>query len=157
MKIHPTDVNSEIRQDIYHIIENGDYLGGKTEAIIRKLMEAEGYEWIDGKYGSKNGYDGVYIKGTLENPTETIIMESKQFKYTRDGAGELEEFTGVSLGNPNTRLPRQMSDGWIRYIAGNLTDSSSTQLLGEKILEWMDLNREIIKKYVSAIDRKKMK
>jgi len=37
-------------------------------------MHENGLTKLDGKYGSNNGYDGIYIKGTLENPTEIIIV-----------------------------------------------------------------------------------
>ena len=41
------------------------------------------------KNGKNTGYVGIYIKGRIENPTEIIIIESKQFSNKIDGASGL--------------------------------------------------------------------
>jgi len=152
-KVKPS-AGSSVKNTVDDIIANGDNLGLKTESSVREIMESKGYTWIDGKYGSNNGYDGVFIKGTLDNPTEIIIIESKQFKYSNNTAGDLIEHSGVNLSPPSTTtpLPAQMSDAWINYVANNLKNTPNSAL-GIKIEELMLTNPSIISKYVSAVDK----
>jgi hypothetical protein len=147
-KVKP--VSGTLKTKIDDIIQYGDDLGKKTEGIVDDIMQQNGYTKLDGKYGSNNGFDGVYIKGTIGNPTEIIIVESKQFKYTNGVADDVIEHNGVSLNPPSesTPLPVQMSDGWIDYVAGKLNDGGRTNI-GNMIL----LNKNKITKYVSAVDR----
>jgi hypothetical protein len=115
-KVKPT--SGALKAKIDDIVAHGDNLGAKTEGIVDDIMNTNGYTKMDGKYGSNNGYDGIYMKGTASNPTEIIIVESKQFKYTNGVADDVMEHSGVTL-NPasgTTPLPAQMSDGWIEYV-----------------------------------------
>jgi len=68
-------------------------------------MENKGYTLLDGKYGSSNGYDAIYIKGTLDNPTEIMIIESKQFKY-KNGKVDLDGGLKVEPQGANPHRPR---------------------------------------------------
>ncbi|MEO9510624.1 MAG: hypothetical protein ABJN84_00845 [Flavobacteriaceae bacterium] len=141
---------SSVKNTIDDIITNGDNLGLKTETAVRDILESQNYTWIDAKYGSNNGYDGLFIKGTNENPTEIIIVESKQFKYSNNKAGDLIEHSGVSLSPPSTTtpLPAQMSDEWVRYVARKLDKAGKTDI-ADMVLD----NPGLIKKYVSAVDK----
>ena len=110
-------------------------------------MTSQGYKIADGKYfgaNGVNGYDGVYYKGSIENPTEIIIIESKQMSVSGS----------VSLNGPNgsTGLPSQMSDAWINYVANKLKTTSNSAL-GFKIEELMLTNPTSISKYVAAVDK----
>ena len=118
-------------------------------------MTQNGYAKLDGRYGSNNGYDGVYIKGDINNPTEIIIVESKQFKYVNNKAEDIIEHGGVTLNRPSGRtpLPAQMSDRWIKYVAGKLKINPSTSALGNKIEELMLDDHSKISKYISAVDK----
>lgn len=147
-KIKPT--NGKLKSSIDDIVDNGDKLGQKTEDIVDDIMENNNYNKLDGKYGSNNGYDGIYIKGDVKNPTEIIILESKQFKYNNGAAADIIEHGGVTLNPPSgtTPLPTQMSDGWIDYVALKLNDAGKTNI-GNMIL----LNKNKIVKYVSAVDK----
>jgi len=117
-------------------------------------MTQNGYAKLDGRYGSNNGYDGVYIKGDINNPTEIIIVESKQFKYVNNKAEDIIEHGGVAL-NPNydpTGLPAQMSDEWVQYIA----DKKLMKLGGDRTkLANAIINSPAgtVKKYVAAVDK----
>jgi hypothetical protein len=116
-------------------------------------MSESGLTKLDGKYGSNNGYDGIYVKGTIENPTEIIIVESKQFKYVNNKAEDLIEHGGVKLNTPSnsTPLPAQMSDEWIDYVAGKLKNLGGDKTkLSNTILA---APPGTIKKYVSAVDK----
>ncbi|MDR3236013.1 MAG: hypothetical protein LBT48_04715 [Prevotellaceae bacterium] len=147
-------IEGALKNKIDDIIANGDNLGTKTESIVDDIMTQNGYAKLDGKYGSNNGYDGLYIKGSIENPTEIIIVESKQFKYTNGVADEIIEHSGVSLNQPsgNTPLPAQMSDDWIKYVAEekliNL-GGDKTQLANAII----NSPQGTVKKYVAAVDK----
>lgn len=118
-------------------------------------MAQSGFTKLDRKYGGNNGYDGIFVKGTIDNPTEIIIVESKQFKYTKGKAGGIIEHSGIVLNPPSgtTPLPAQMSDEWIRYVADKLTANPNTKKLGDKIKELLDFDRSKIQKYVSSVDK----
>ncbi len=136
---------------------NGVKAGYRTEKITDDIMSQNGYTKYEAKYGNtnENGYDGFYIKGTLENPTEIIIIESKQFKYTSGKSNGIVEHNNATL-NPQsatTSLPAQMSDGWINYVAGKLKNNQSTSLIGNKVEELMLIDPNKISKYVVAIDK----
>lgn len=113
-------------------------------------MIRNGYEKLDGKYARDNGYDGIYIKGSIENPTELIIVESKQFRYTNNVADDLIEHNGVTLNAPNfrTNLPSQMSDRWIDFVSQKLRNAGKI-----KIADMVRDNAPIISKYVVAVDK----
>lgn len=147
-KLKPT--SGGLKTQIDDIITNGDNLGAKTEGIVDDIMSGNGYTKMDGKYGSNNGYDGIYIKGDINNPTEIIIIESKQFKYTNGVADDVLEHSGVTLNPPSgtTPLPAQMSDAWIQYVAGKLRDAGKSGI-ADMIVD----NPALIQKYVSAVDK----
>src|SRR6218665_3798228 len=144
-----------LKAAIDDIAANGDRLGTKTEGLADDIMTQSGYAKLDGRYGNNNGYDGVYIKGDINNPTEIVIVESKQFKYVNNKAEDIIEHGGVTLNRPSGRtpLPAQMSDEWVEYLADKLILSPNTQLLGSKIKQLMRLDRSKISKYVSAVDK----
>lgn len=157
-KVKPT--SGDAKKWVDEVIQYGDNgangvkAGDRTEKAVNALMENKGYTLLDGKYGSNNGYDAIYIKGTTQNPTEIIIIESKQFKY-KNGKVDLEgglkiEPQGANLGQPNanTGLPSQMSDEWVRYVAEKLEKAGKTDI-ADMILD----NPGLIKKYVSAVDK----
>ena len=147
-KVKPTSGNLKSRVD--DIIANGDNLGVKTENIVDDIMTQNGYTKLDGKYGSNNGYDGLYVKGTVENPTEIIIVESKQFRYTNGAADEIIEHAGVTMNPPSgtTPLPAQMSDDWIEYVRIKLNNAGK-----EGISNMLRNFDDKITKYVTAVDK----
>lgn len=114
-KIKPT--SGSLKDKIDDIIAKGDDFGTKTENIVDELMTQGNYKILDGKYGTNNGFDGLYIKGNIDNPSEIIIVESKQFSYANNKAQNIIEHNGLKLNPPNdeTKLPAQMSDERIEY------------------------------------------
>jgi hypothetical protein len=131
------------------VIANGDNLGAKTEGLVDDIMVNNGYSIADGKYfgaNGVNGFDGVYYKGSLDNPSEIIIIESKQMSSSGSST--------LSGPNSNTGLPSQMSDNWINYVANKLKNTSNVEL-AFKIEELQLTNTGFIKKYVAAIDKAK--
>lgn len=147
-KIKPT--SGKLKDKIDDIIAKGDDFGTKTESIIDDLMKDNGYTILDGKYGGNNGFDGLYIKGSVDNPTEIIIVESKQFSYANNKATNLIEHNGLRLNAPSktTNLPAQMSDEWIEFVGQKLRQSGKTNI-ADMIRDYDD----IIVKYVSAVDK----
>jgi hypothetical protein len=147
-KIKPP--SGKLKTKIDDIEKNGDIKGDKTESIVDDIMISNGYTKMDGKYGGKKGYDGIYIKGTSRHPTEIIIIESKQFNYTKNTAYNRFEHGGVTLNPPGstTRLPEQMSEAWVQYVAKKLRDKGKTE-----IADMIDYNPKLISKYVSAVDK----
>ncbi|MCU0415656.1 MAG: hypothetical protein MUE33_00590 [Cytophagaceae bacterium] len=149
-KVKPT--SGPLKNQIDDIIANGDNLGRKTEDIVDNIMSQNGYSKLDGKYGGNNGYDGIYIKGDINNPTEIIIIESKQFKYTNGVADDILEHNGVTLNSPSatTPLPSQMSDAWVQYVQNKLRAEGKTGV-ANMIRDFDDK----ITKYVAAVDKTK--
>ncbi len=145
-KITPPN-GSTAKNVIDDIIANGDALGTKTEGLVDDIMTAQGYKKADGKYfgtNGTNGYDGVYYKGTLDNPTEIIIIESKQMSATGSAT--------LGSPNPSTGLPSQMSDAWIQYVA----EQKLMNLGGDKTkLANTIINSppNFVQKYVSVVDK----
>ncbi|MFZ6011683.1 MAG: hypothetical protein ACOYXT_15175, partial [Bacteroidota bacterium] len=156
----PSGTITEIIDDI---VRNGDGAGEKTESIIDLLMTSKGYQRLDGKYGSNNGFDHVFIKQgeNINNPSEILVMESKQFKH--DVISEFDEIanqplydatSGTKLNGPNqaSGLPTQMSDDWIFvHVQGKLIDTN----VQEKVDLAVSLltNRSKVIKYVTAVDK----
>ncbi len=143
-KITPTN-GSSAKNVVDDIIANGDNLGAKTEGLVDDIMTGQGYQIADGKYfgaNGTNGYDGFYYKGTIDNPSEIVIIESKQMSATGS----------ATLGSPNsnTGLPSQMSDSWVQYVQNKLRQTGKTSE-ANMIRDFDDK----ITKYVSAVDKSK--
>ena len=144
LKIDPP-VNSQLKQLADDVKLNGDVDipgGSKTEQIQDILYTDAGYTKLDGKVGSNQGLDGLYIKGDVKNPTEIIVGEAKQWQ----SSGGIK----LSDANPNTGLPVQMSDAWIQNVAGRLKQA------GKGDVADMLLNpafRNKISKYATVVDK----
>lgn len=135
---------------INDIYENGDKKGDKTESIVDDLMNGSGYSKLNGKYGGNKGFDGIYIKGTISYPKEILIIECKQFRYHLRVKDSVIEHVGIALNQPNvsTGLPAQMSNAWVEFVAKKLKEQGKTE-----IADMIDDNKDLIKKYVSAVDK----
>lgn len=135
----------DLKNRVNDIIVNGDSKGKKTETIMSEIFEAKGFDTkFDGIYNDKdNGFDGVYVKGSIDNPTEVIIMESKQM----DGFG-----IQLNKGDIETGLAPQMSSQWIDDTIKNLRGPPkyNTELAN---LLLKSRKNNLIKKYVSAVDK----
>lgn len=144
------------------MIKNRSFKLRLAGGIVSQALRNDGYIVIDdlGKYGSNNGYDVVAFKGTLDNPTEIIIVEAKQFKQ-----GKVTEFDNIvntagydapsglilNPNNPNTGLPTQMSDPWVfNHVQQKLLVKGGDKT---KLALRLDDSKEIVEKYVFAIDK----
>jgi hypothetical protein len=144
-KVDPA-VDAALKQKADDIINNGDNLGTKTEDIQDILfVDKAGYSKLDGKYGNNNGIDGLYIKGTVNNPTEIVVGECKQWN---SGGG-----VSLNQGNLNTGLPTQMSDQWIDYVARKLRETGDPSKMAVADMLLNTNNSSKIKKYVTAINK----
>ena len=132
------------------IVANGDQYGHKTEDLIKEVIEDSGdFTWFDGSTGNIstttgrgiNGFDGVFVKGPLDNPTEIIINESKQW------TGGSVSLSGLAGNNP-----AQMTNEWIDKVANDLlTANPPRPQLSNAILDAkIDGN---LTKIVTVIDR----
>ena len=108
-----------LADDLADIVANGDPTGTKTEYLMNEVFKDAGYTLHDGSYGpvdvfgrGMNGFDGVYIKGSLDNPTEIIINESKQFNANNANY--------VSLNKKTATNPAQMTDEWVDKVVAEL-------------------------------------
>lgn len=155
-------LGTKYADDLIKVKQGLDKGGNLTEGIVSQALRNDGYTVIDdlGKYGSNNGYDVVAFKGTLDNPTEILIVEGKQFKQ-----GKIAEFDDIATAsgydspsgltinpnNPNTGLPTQMSDPWVfDHVQQKLLVRGGDQT---KLALRLDDTKEIVEKYVFAIDK----
>lgn len=135
--------NSQLKQLADDVKVNGDVDipgGSKTEQIQDILYTDAGYTKLDGKVGSNQGLDGLYIKGDVRNPTEIIVGEAKQW----------QSIGGIKLSdaNPNTGLPVQMSDAWIQNVAVRLRRAGKVD-----VAEMLINNQAKIQKYATVVDK----
>ena len=101
MRVKPT--LQSLKTKIDDIVQNSDIAGTKTETLCDEMFETNGFIKYESKIGSNNGFDGVYIKGDINNPTEIIINEAKQI----GSAGN------IKLNGRTTNKGPQMSEEWI--------------------------------------------
>lgn len=98
----------------------------------------------------------------LDNPTEILIVEAKQFKQGKildefDGVKHLKGYhepSGLTLNikNDNTKLPIQMSMEW---VFNHVINKKLIKLNGNKVQlsNAMIRNKKIVERYVFAIDK----
>jgi hypothetical protein len=132
------------------IVANGDQTippgwGKKTENLLKEVLEDSGeYQYFDGSYNSSiegvNGFDGVFVQGSLDNPIEIIINESKQWT----GSVKLNGL------NPNTLLPAQMTEEWVTFVVDKLRNSGKADLADA--IEFADGQNKLVK-IVTVVDR----
>ncbi len=137
---------TRIQQIINKIKDLGDLDGTRTESVSDLLFERDGFLMFDGKIGSNNGFDGVYVKGTLSNIQSVIINDAKPIYR-----GRIE----LSAGNAATSLPNQMSRAWIQYVLDGLKGASSQQSrdLGNALQrEWTNNPSKFIRT-VTAVEK----
>ena len=105
------------------------------------------YHHYDGSYNNGvNGFDGVFIKGTLDDPAEIIINESKQ------RTGNPVTLTGANGGNP-----AQMTDAWVEKVRLELLTTGDQEKINiaRAIAKGLDPGNThvILTKVVTVIDR----
>ena len=110
--------------EIDDIIKNGDLNGVKTEALFDKILkENSQYIVLDGKYGSNNGIDHLFID---QNTGTVWIVDSKQIasaKILEDGSTKVIENAAKNF--------RQLSPKWIKQMGDTFPEGS----IEKKILE----------------------
>ena len=110
--------------EIDDIIKNGDLNGVKTEALFDKILKEDSkYIVLDGKYGSNNGIDHLFID---QNTGTVWIVDSKQIasaKILEDGSTKVIENAAKKF--------RQLSPKWIKQMADTFPEGS----IEKKILE----------------------
>ncbi len=127
------------------IVANGDQYGKKTENLIKEVIEdggQSGFTHFDGSYSGNKGFDGVFIKGDINNPSEIIINESKQW------IGGSVSLNGMTVTNP-----AQMTNEWVRKVAEELrnTNDPAKSALADAIENALDDG--ILTKIVTVVDR----
>jgi Pretoxin HINT domain len=134
------------------IKRNGDALDGtKTELICDHIFENYiGLRKLNGKYGSNNGFDGIYIEGSIENPTRIIIVEAKQWD---DGVSLNKAVMKPDPSDPTKTiitLPKQMSDDWIDHVSFELYKTYDPDKIA--IHSMIQQNKSKIVKIVAAVN-----
>ncbi|MFA6248094.1 MAG: hypothetical protein WC615_14240 [Mucilaginibacter sp.] len=141
LRIAPTE--STLKNLIDDIAQYGDAAGTKTEQLADALLQRNGFVKYESKIGSNNGFDGVYIKGGLTNPTEIIINEAKQI----GSIGNIK----LTPGNISTGLAAQMSTEWIEQTIRKMKTDANAAI--KNLGNVLDINRTKIAKTVTAVDK----
>lgn len=138
-----------MKKQIDNIITNGDPSGKLTEQLVESIMKEQDYKVGNGRYygeyeKARNGIDGFFYKGDINNPTEIIVIDSKQMNA--NGSVSLNQ------GNFDTGLPIQMQENWIRYIAKEkLINLDGLQKQTATAIE--NSPKGFIQKYITAVDK----
>ncbi len=116
--------------------------GMLREIVSDSYFQRNGYKALDGKCGSGNCFDGVYIKGD-----KIYIVEVKPLNA--DGT--------IKLSGASDNLPAQMTEGWITDAAKRLLNGSPAQReAGEKILQALRGEGGTLVKVVTGVNAKNM-
>ncbi|MDO4230219.1 MAG: restriction endonuclease [Capnocytophaga sp.] len=155
-------LSSTFVKGVDDIMKTGDKTGRITEDIAIEIFRKQGYTVTKdiGKYGLDNGFDVVAYKGTLDNPTEILIVECKQMKQkvisefdNIAATAGYDKASGVVLNkaNPETGLPTQMSMDWtFKHVATKLESLGGSKT---KLYYSLDKNKSMVERYVFAIDK----
>lgn len=113
-------------------------------------MKAQGYKVGNGRYygdyeTARNGIDGFFYKGDVSNPTEIIVIDSKQMSASGSAS--------LNAGNPTTQLPIQMKESWIQYIAREKLTNLNDPIQQSTKSAILDADIGFIQKYVAAVDK----
>lgn len=139
LRISPT--STTLKNAINDIIKYGDQEGTKMEKLADDIFATNGYQKFNSKIGSNNGFDAVYIKGDLSNPTEIIINEAKQ----------MSSVGTIKLSPQGSGKGAQMSKTWTQQTIQQMINSSDPAIrnLGTTLFN----NSSKIVKTVSAVDK----
>jgi hypothetical protein len=150
-------IEPNMRATFDDIVANGDKVrppgwGKKTEALLKDVLEDSGdFVHVDGSYtqvvngavvDGVNGFDGVFINGSLDNFEEIIINESKQYTGS-----------GISLSGPGSGpngISAQLTDDWIRDVCQKLRDKGKPEI-GDAVELALDTGK--LTKVVTTVDR----
>jgi len=141
-KIKPV-VRSDVAKKVDdYISTTSTNLRGKIgEEIAEELIkDMDGFTIYPCKLnGADNGFDVVAIKGSLDNPIEIRLIESKSMNNN-----------AISL-DITTSKGTQMSDEWINATIEQMQNSTDANL--KAIGNLLSDNRHLIQKFVTSIDK----
>jgi hypothetical protein len=138
MRVKPA--TQSLKNKIDDIVQNKDITGTKTEVLCDEMFQTNGFQKYTSQFGSNNGFDGVYIKGDLNNPTEIIINEAKQINDVRGN---------IKLNGKTINKGPQMSDEWINQTISEMMNNPNMNALGNVL----NNNKNKILKTVTGIDK----
>ena len=121
------------------VIKNGDKSGELTEQITNNVLKEYGYKLLDGKYGSNNGFDHIFVNVT-DGRLQLVIMDSKQLTST--GATRVSEGAGKLL---------QLSEDWIKKVFSNIPGEKLGDYTKEELLKLV--NQGNYDTYITGIDK----
>ena len=123
--------------EIDDIIKNGDLNGVKTEALFDEILKEDSkYIVLDGKYGSNNGIDHLFID---QNTGTVWIVDSKQIasaKILEDGSTKVIENAAKKF--------RQLSPKWIKQMADTFPEGSIEKKILEDAIDQKNIKTGIV-------------
>ena len=119
------------------IIKNGDPNGVKTEALFDEILKEDSkYIVLDGKYGSNNGIDHLFID---QNTGTVWIVDSKQIasaKILEDGSTKVIENAAKKF--------RQLSPKWVKQMADTFPEGSIEKKILEDAIDQKNIKTGIV-------------
>lgn len=110
------------------------------EVIADSYFQRNGYTSLEGKFGSGNGFDGVYIKGN-----QVIINEVKPLNA--DGS--------INLSAAKGNLPAQMSDAWIKSRIQMLEQGTPAQQEAARTIQ-AAIDKGLLTRVVTGVNSKSL-
>jgi filamentous hemagglutinin len=116
--------------------------GEAREYVANNYFLRNGYQPLEGKCGSGNCFDGVYLKDG-----KVYINEVKPLNA--DGTVKL---AGPSVRADGSTLDTQLSDSWVQYSIDRLASSSSAETRRAAGIIQKALDEKTLVKLVSGVD-----
>jgi hypothetical protein len=128
---------------VFAVRNGGDKKGIITEELSHYIFEKKLSMTNlseQAKLSSNTGFDGIYIEGTIQNPTRIIITEAKPWTVGK----------GVELAPEAGLLPAQMSDRWIENVRIRLLAAGGNKA---EIAQMIGANPNLIEKFVVTVNK----
>ena len=124
------------------LVKNGDPNGDLIENIAKLYFKEHFKEFklYDGMYSGNKGFDMVYIKGSIDNIQDIIIVEAKQI--SKGGSSNFTYNKGVKV--------TQFTDEWIELTAKKLSSLGGDKA---KFADYIIKNPKKIKKLFVSVDK----
>ncbi|CAG5000067.1 hypothetical protein DYBT9275_02377 [Dyadobacter sp. CECT 9275] len=110
----------------------------------------DGYFRQNGKLGSSNGFDGLFIKPAIDftKPIDEINIEGIIINESKQIGG------GFRMNGEGQKLPMQMTEEWVEDVIGRMATSKDPKQvkLAEILLREFDNNRQKFTRVVTGVD-----
>ena len=122
-------------------LPNTTLQGEAREFVANNYFVRNGFTPLEGKCGSGNCFDGVYIKG------DTVYINEVK---------PLNANGSIKLSGESGTLPTQMSDDWVKNAIGRLRESGNPSALQTAQIIETAMQKQQLVKIVTGVDKQGM-